>query len=52
MMVADVPAVIVGEALAHRVPMKTVRWIAASLFVVVGIATLVGLGQPLVLAGE
>ncbi|MFN7970933.1 MAG: TMEM165/GDT1 family protein [Acidobacteriota bacterium] len=52
MMVANVPAVIVGEALAHRVPMKTVRWIAASLFVVVGIATLVGLGQPLVLPGK
>ncbi|HQQ76188.1 MAG TPA: TMEM165/GDT1 family protein [Thermoanaerobaculia bacterium] len=44
MMIANVPAVIVGEALAHRIPMKTVRWIAATLFVAAGIATLAGVG--------
>lgn len=44
MMIANVPAVIVGEALAHRVPMKMVRWIAAALFAAAGIATLAGVG--------
>ena len=45
MMIANVPAVIVGEALAHRIPMRTVRWIAAALFVAAGLATLIGLGH-------
>lgn len=45
MMIANVPAVIVGEALAHRIPMRTVRWIAAALFVAAGLATLAGLGR-------
>lgn len=40
MMIANVPAVIVGEALAHRIPMKMVRWIAAALFVAAGFVTL------------
>ena len=46
MMFANIPAVVVGEALAHRVPMNAIRWLAAALFVVVGAATLVGVGQP------
>ena len=46
MMAANIPAVIVGETLAHRVPMKAVRWLAAALFVAIGLATLVGAGQP------
>ena len=40
MMAANVPAVIMGEKLAHRVPMKVVRWLAASLFIGLGLATL------------
>jgi len=40
MMLADVPAVWLGEALAQRVNLKIMRWIAASLFVALGIATL------------
>ncbi len=44
MMVANVPAVIVGETLAHRLPMRTVRWVAAALFVAVGIASLIAAG--------
>lgn len=46
MMAANIPAVIIGETLAHRVPMKAVRWLAAALFVAVGVATLIGAGQP------
>jgi putative Ca2+/H+ antiporter (TMEM165/GDT1 family) len=45
MMVANVPAVVVGETLAHRLPMRIVRWVAAALFVAVGIASLIGAGR-------
>jgi putative Ca2+/H+ antiporter (TMEM165/GDT1 family) len=40
MMIANVPAVYLGEVLAHRVNMKWMRWIAAALFVALGILTL------------
>ena len=40
MMLADVPAVWFGEALARRLNMNVMRWIAASLFIALGIATL------------
>jgi putative Ca2+/H+ antiporter (TMEM165/GDT1 family) len=40
MMVANVPAVWMGEALAHRVNMKWMRWVAAGLFIVLGGLTL------------
>ena len=37
MMLANVPAVFLGEALVRRVPLKAVRMIAASLFLVIGL---------------
>jgi putative Ca2+/H+ antiporter (TMEM165/GDT1 family) len=40
MMIANVPAVWLGEVLAQRVNMRVMRWIAAALFVALGIATL------------
>lgn len=40
MMIANVPAVWVGERLAQRVDMKVMRWIAAALFFALGMATL------------
>jgi putative Ca2+/H+ antiporter (TMEM165/GDT1 family) len=40
MMIANVPAVWMGEILSHRVNMKWMRWIAASLFVLLGALTL------------
>ncbi|MFZ5539001.1 MAG: TMEM165/GDT1 family protein [Pseudomonadota bacterium] len=40
MMVANVPAVWLGETLAHRVNMGLMRWIAAALFVLLGILAL------------
>ena len=40
MMIANVPAVWIGEALAHRVNMKWMRWVAAALFIVLGALTL------------
>ncbi len=46
MMIANVPAVWLGEALAERVNMKMMRWIAAGLFVLLGVLALVsGLGR-------
>lgn len=44
MMAANIPAVWIGETLAHRIPMKTVRWLAAGLFIVIGGLTLM---QPI-----
>ena len=41
MMVANVPAVWLGDVLAQRVNMKVMRWIAAALFVALGVATLI-----------
>jgi putative Ca2+/H+ antiporter (TMEM165/GDT1 family) len=41
MMIANVPAVWTGEALAHRVNMRVMRWIAAGLFVLLGILAIV-----------
>jgi putative Ca2+/H+ antiporter (TMEM165/GDT1 family) len=40
MMLANVPAVWVGEALAKRINMKWMRWVAAGLFIVLGVVTL------------
>lgn len=40
MMIANVPAVWMGEALSHRVNMKWMRGVAAALFVVLGVLTL------------
>jgi putative Ca2+/H+ antiporter (TMEM165/GDT1 family) len=42
MMIANVPAVWMGEALARRVNMKVLRWIAAGLFVLLGVLALLG----------
>jgi len=47
MMIANVPAVYLGEALAHRVNMKVMRWIAACLFILLGVLALFTGGQKL-----
>jgi len=47
MMLANVPAVYFGDRIAGRVPLKLVHGIAALIFVVLGLATLFGLGQNL-----
>jgi putative Ca2+/H+ antiporter (TMEM165/GDT1 family) len=36
MMLANVPAVFLGEELVKRVPLKVVRWVAAALFLAIG----------------
>lgn len=47
MLIADVPAVFVGDKLADKIPMKLVHSIAAGVFAVLGIATLLGAGAKL-----
>jgi Ca2+/H+ antiporter, TMEM165/GDT1 family len=47
MLIADVPAVFVGDKLAARIPMKLVHAIAAAIFAVLGAATLLGAGGRL-----
>lgn len=44
MLIADVPAVFVGDKLATRIPMKLVHSIAAAIFAALGVATLLGAG--------
>lgn len=47
MLIADVPAVFVGDKLADKIPMKLVHGIAAGVFALLGLATLFGLGASL-----
>jgi len=47
MMLANVPAVFAGDKLADRIPMKLVHGIAAALFAILGVATLLGAGRSL-----
>ena len=44
MLIADVPAVFVGDKLANKIPMKLVHSIAAAIFAILGVATLLGAG--------
>jgi Ca2+/H+ antiporter, TMEM165/GDT1 family len=45
MLLADVPAVFIGDKLANRIPMKLVHSFAAAIFAVLGVATLLGAGS-------
>ncbi len=47
MLIADVPAVFVGDRLASRIPMRLVHGIAAAIFAGLGVATLLGAGEGL-----
>lgn len=47
MMLANVPAVYLGEKIAHKVPLKLVHGIAAAVFAILGVATLLGAGAGL-----
>ncbi|AVR87722.1 TMEM165/GDT1 family protein [Thauera aromatica] len=47
MMIANVPAVLLGERIAQRMPVKLVHGIAAALFAALGVATLLGAGAAL-----
>ncbi len=45
MMIANVPAVLAGDRIAHRMPVRLVHGIAAALFAALGIAALAGFGM-------
>jgi len=47
MLIADVPAVFVGDRLAHRIPMRLVHGVAAAIFATLGVLTLMGAGASL-----
>lgn len=47
MLIADVPAVYVGNKLSSKIPMNVVRVVAALLFGALGVATLLGAGEGL-----
>ncbi|WP_026075718.1 TMEM165/GDT1 family protein [Noviherbaspirillum massiliense] len=45
MMIANVPAVLLGERIAHKMPVRLVHVLAAAIFAVLGSATLLGAGE-------
>jgi putative Ca2+/H+ antiporter (TMEM165/GDT1 family) len=47
MMIANVPAVILGDRIADRMPVTMVHRVAAAIFLILGIATLLGAGESL-----
>jgi len=47
MMIANIPAVYVGDKLADRLPVRAIHIVAAIIFAALGIATLLGAGERL-----
>ena len=47
MMIANVPAVLLGNKIANRIPVRLVHGIAALIFAALGVATLLGAGATL-----
>ncbi len=47
MMIADVPAVFIGRGIADRMPVRLVHAVAAAIFAILGLATLLGAGAQL-----
>ena len=47
MMIANVPAVILGDRIADKVPVRTVHRVAAAIFALLGLAVLLGAGEGL-----
>ncbi len=45
MMIANVPAVLLGEGLARKLPLTQIRWIAAGVFVLTGVVTIASAGS-------
>jgi len=47
MMIANVPAVLLGDRIAHKLPVRLVHALAAVIFAALGVATLLGVGEKL-----
>lgn len=45
MMIANVPAVLLGDKIAQRMPVRLVHAVAAAIFAVLGVMTLAGFGE-------
>jgi len=45
MLIADVPAVFLGHKFGEKIPMRLVHTIAASIFALMGVLTLVGIDK-------
>lgn len=45
MMIANVPAVLLGDQIAGRIPVRVVHSLAAAIFAILGVATLLGAGE-------
>jgi len=50
MMIADVPAVYLGDIVANRIPLKLVRTIAAGMFIVLGVVAALDWGRKFLFA--
>lgn len=47
MLIADIPAIFIGDKFSNRIPMRLVHSIAAGIFVLLGLATLLGAAEKL-----
>ncbi|MBP0599988.1 TMEM165/GDT1 family protein [Herbaspirillum sp. LeCh32-8] len=47
MMIANVPAVVLGDRIAGKIPVRVVHAIASAIFAILGVATLLGAGESL-----
>jgi Ca2+/H+ antiporter, TMEM165/GDT1 family len=45
MMLANIPAVLLGHKLANNLPLKAIRIVAALVFAMLGVLTLIGVGE-------
>jgi putative Ca2+/H+ antiporter (TMEM165/GDT1 family) len=45
MMLANIPVVVIGDRIAGRLPIKAIRLVAAAVFVILGLLTIVGIGD-------
>jgi len=45
MMLANIPAVLIGDQIADKLPVKPIRITAAIVFAIIGVLTLAGVGK-------
>ena len=47
MMIANVPAVLLGDRISHKLPVRMIHAVAAAIFALLGVLTLIGVGETL-----
>jgi putative Ca2+/H+ antiporter (TMEM165/GDT1 family) len=45
MMLANIPVVLIGDRIAGKLPVKAIRLVAAAVFAILGVLTIVGIGR-------